>query len=191
MHSPVAHDWTAYNRWVDQVSDGVGRSKPPQTIPTDWWTFAKALALCVLALGIALAVVLWAWRDPKVVVPEIEVDVHQPHGVTPLPPAIAKPAEVSPDSGKVVRNFVLFTERTVPGVGEVVTGWKFDNEGNARPVEQWCYLAPLYGAEVGAMLRFDLPRFNAATTSAAVLRRHRLTADELEKARRSCVWFQG
>jgi len=189
--SEIVHDWTPYNRWVDTVSNRVGRLKPLQVGPTDWLAIAKAVALCVLALGIAAAIMLWAWRDPKVVVPEIRVDVQQPNGVTPLPPAIVQPAETPTDSGKLVRNFVLFTERVTPGVGVVVTGWKFDSENNPRPVEQWCYLTPQYGGEVGTMQRIDLPRFNAATASDTVLSGHKLTSASVEKARQACAWFQG
>ena len=191
MHSETIHDWSPYNRWVDKVSDGVGRSKPPAVNPTDWLAIGKAAALCVLAAGIVAALVLWAWRDPKIIVPEIKVDVQQPHTAAPLPSAMAQPAEVPSDAAKLVHNYVLFTERVMPSVGVVVTGWKFDNQNNPRPVEQWCYLTPLYGEEVGTMPRIELPRFNAATASAAALRRHQLTPDEVEEARQSCVWFQG
>ena len=189
--SDIVHDWTPYNRWADMVADGVGRPNQPEVGPTDWWAIAKAAALCVLAVGIAVALMLWAWRDPKIVVPEVKVQVEQPNIKAPLPPAMAQPARVPTDTSKPVRNYVLFTERVMPSVGVVVTGWKFDSQNNPRPVEQWCYLTPLYGEEPGTMPRIELPRFNAATASAVALRRHQLTTDEVEKARQSCVWFQG
>jgi hypothetical protein len=134
---------------------------------------------------------LWAWRDPKVVVPDVTVQVEQPHTQILLPPTLEQPVRDQAKSGKVVRNYVLFTERAMPGVGTVVTGWKFDSENNPRPVEQWCYLTPQYGGEVGTMQRIDLPRFNAATAPDTVLSGHRLTSAHVEKARQACAWFQG
>lgn len=183
--SDIVHDWTPYNRWADMVADGVGRSNQPEVSPTDWWAIAKAAALCVLAV----ALMLWAWRDPKIAVPEVKVQVEQPPITAPLPPAMPQSTGVPPDT-KVVRNYVLFTERVMPSVGVVVTGWKFDSQNNPRPVEQWCYLAPLYGGEPGTIPRIELPRLNGATASAAALRRHQLTPDEVEKARQNCAWFQ-
>jgi hypothetical protein len=134
---------------------------------------------------------LWAWRDPKVVVPDIKVALERPRNETPLPPAMEQPGRDPTNGAKLIRNYVLFTERLMLGVGTVVTGWKFDSENNPRPVEQWCYLAPLHGEEIGTMQRIDLPRFSIATASAATLRRHHLTSAEVEKARRSCEWFLG
>ena len=191
MHSEIVHDWAPYNRWVDKVSDNVGSSNPPRVIPTDWWTVSKAVALCVLAVGTAAALMLWASRDPKVVVPEIKVDVQQPHTAAPLPPTIVNSAEAPTDTNKLIRNFVLFTERHVPGIGVVMTGWEFDTQNNPRPVKQWCYLTPQYGSEVGVVPHIDLPRSSAAIASGAVLSRHKLTSANVEKARQNCVWFLG
>jgi hypothetical protein len=194
MRSEIVHDWSPYNRWVDRVSDRVGVEGSAPARPRflfDWWIIAKAIALCLLAVGIAVALILWAWRDPKIVVPEIKVQLEQPKSTVPPRPSVERPTRESTDTSKLIRNYVLFSEQALPGIGVAVTGWKFDSENNPRPVEQWCYLEPLHGSEAGALTRISLPRFSAASTSQAALRRHQLTPAKVEKARRACVWFEG
>jgi len=185
----VVHDWTHYNRWVDMVVNNVGRAKPAPRLPTDWWTIAKAVALAVLAFGIAVALMLWSWREPKVVVPDVKVEVQQPQA---LPWQQKRQLQNDDDhTNKVVRNYVIFTERSLTSVGSVVTGWKFADESQTKPEEQWCYLSPLFGGDVGVLTRIDLPRYSRATASAGVLAKHQLSESDLERARQNCVWFAG
>ncbi len=185
----VVHDWTHYNRWVDMMVDKVGRAKPAPRLPTDWWTIAKAVALSVLALGIAVALMLWSWREPKVVVPDVKVEVQQPQAL-PWQREREVQKEVA-DTDKIIRNYVIFTERSVTGIGSVVTGWKYADENHTKPEEQWCYLSPLYGGDAGVLTRIDLPRYSRATAPRGVLVNHRLNESDLERARQSCVWFAG
>ena len=181
----IVHDFSAYNRHVDAVAGGVGRQTGPQT---DWWLIAKAVGLTLLAFGAATALIISSWRDPKLVIPEIKVNVEKPRIKQPIRHVSEARATEAHDEGKVVRNYVLFNKRDLTGVGAVVTGWKFVNEKDGYPVSEWCYLEPIHGGEVGLTPRIELPRGGKAIISAAVLSRHALTPSDLEQAQQACVW---
>lgn len=181
----LVHDWTHYNRWVDSVAERVGREtlKPPR----NWWELAKAFSLAALALGAACALILFSWPSAKVFLTEVvglpqQVQAH----IREIP---KQPTPGESDDDKVVRNFVIFSERPVEGIGVVVTGWKFATEIDVRPTEQWCYLSPLYGAQAGEMPHLVLPRFGKPAISAETLSRHMLTTAELYDAQKACRWF--
>lgn len=192
--SEFVHDWSHYNRYVDALVGQVGR---PQRRPVlagvleNSWTIARAIGLTLLALSAALALVIWASRESKVVVPELKVQVEQPRSSSRWPRNSDVTAPVSKDAGRVVRNYVLFTERTVPGVGAVVTGWRFASEKDERPASQWCYLVPVQGGEVGVTPHIPLSRFSDPRVSATALAQHRLTPSNLSAARQACTWFGG
>jgi len=183
----IVHDFSAYNRHVDAVAGGVGRQTGPQT---DWWLIAKAVALILIVIGAATAliIVIWSSRDPELITSEVKVNVEKPRIKQTVRHASEARAIDAPDEGKVVRNFVLFNERNLTDVGAVVTGWKFVNEKEERPVSEWCYLVPLHGGEAGLTPRIELPRGGRAIISAAVLSRHALTPSDLEHAQQACVW---
>ena len=64
MHSEIVHDWTPYNRWVDKVSESRqirGAANNSHGLVDDCEGGRSLRA----RRGCAVAIVLWAWRDPK------------------------------------------------------------------------------------------------------------------------------
>lgn len=189
--SEFVHDWAPYNRHVDVLTDQVGRPLPRRIeppAPTDWWLIAKAVGLVILALGFVVALVIWASREPMAF--GSEARAHE------IQPAVTRHFEhgtekVSPDQSKVVRNYVLFTERTLPAIGAIVTGWKFASEKDQRPIDQWCYLVPAHGRAAGVTPQINLARFDALNVPAVTLSQHQLTGRDLDTARKACAWFGG
>src|SRR5262249_34403993 len=100
------------------------------------------------------------------------------------PASTAAPAE-----GPVtVRNYVIFTTRTLQGVGTVTTGWQFADSTADRPDFQWCYLLPDQGQQDGTTARIDLPKTGQPAVAATALSRHGLDRSEIMQAQGLCVW---
>jgi hypothetical protein len=189
--SEFVHDWGPYNRHIDALADKVGRL-PPQRAeprsPTDWWSIAKAVGLVTLALGVAISFVIWAIREPEVLRSGIGANEFQPTVMRQFERGTAKAGS---DQPKVVHNFVLFTERSLPAIGTIVTGWKFASQRDQRPTDQWCYLNPAHGGTVGVTPRIELGRFDVPNVPAVTLSQHHLTVHDLHAARKACAWFAG
>jgi hypothetical protein len=118
--------------------------------PVDWLRRAFAIAVVILAAGLAASVVLWAIR-PVPSPPQVQELVAKdpaPAGDRSLPeqgvPAAvtAAPApEIPAPQARVVTNFVRFTNVTV-GDLHVSSGWRYSSSEDTTPAFQWCHAYP-------------------------------------------------
>lgn len=198
MTTVVEHDWSAYNRYIEQTARAIGVDMHPPPAPIDWWARAKAIAIVTVAAGLAIALVLWAWPRPQadqraveqfpgmVAAPAPQYDV--------LPPTLLVPPEKPAGSTAVhavetVRNYVIFTTRTLPGMGAVKTGWQFADNTARKPHAQWCYLEPDNLRRGGAAVTIELPHGGGPLISDATLSSYGLARDQVVRAQSLCAWF--
>ena len=161
---------------------------------------AQGVALVALAVGAAVALVLWAHESftPRTVIEQITA----PAQVAAVPPVVALPAPVVPltlppnvtaptteakPAGPEVVNYTRFTTRNVDGL-EVTTGWKWTNSHDTEPYRQFCYVSlqdPQGGASRMAHIAVngvEIP-YDSATM-------HPLTAEQYVRGVGACSWFK-
>jgi hypothetical protein len=195
----VEHDWSAYNRFVDRQASKVGLDTPVPRPLIDWWTRGRAIALVIAAAGVAIALVLWAWRSAGTdlrsegqQLGNIAEAAPQSGAVPNWFPAVPQNSVVdpTPSEGETIRNYVIFTRRTLSGVGIVETGWQFADNNAARPDLQWCYLRPDTLRRNGISIVIDFPRVGLPQIPVTVLSSYELNRDQVARANALCVWFE-
>lgn len=199
MTTLVEHDWSAYNRYIEQQARAVGVDIHEPLAPVDWWERAKAIALVTVAAGLAITLALWGWQRARTEPGLVEQLTRTVAEAAPQPtpvlngfPAVPEKPVVTtaPPEGETIRNYVIFTTRTLPGVGAVKTGWQFADNSATKPYLQWCYLEPDRLRRDGAAITIDLPRIGRPQLSDNALSRYELNRDQVARAEALCAWSE-
>jgi hypothetical protein len=148
------HDFDEVNRYLERLAD---RHKARVTnLRADTWAiYMKWFAVLIVAAGLAIAMILWAYAAlkekprPEIVVPPINVKVENERP-SPSPNFQSVVREVQRKAGETTANgapetvidYVIF--RNIPfvraNISEVTIGMHYPDSEAKVPDREWCYI---------------------------------------------------